>query len=94
MKSKILVCALLCVCVGVIIGNTIQATWAEAAGRAKSSPWILQSGAYASGIDSRFYAVKMNLETGETWVLSVQGNADKEEWIQLPKKDMSGKSNR
>ncbi len=90
MKLKILVCSLLCVTVGVIIGITVHSARA-ADGVGESGPWVIQSGAYGGPMSGtgRFYTIRMNQDTGETWVLAVKDDADKDEWLQLPHRDKS-----
>ena len=47
----------------------------------------LAHGSYSSTDTQRFYAIKLDRQTGETQVLSVKGHASDDKWMLLPLED-------
>jgi hypothetical protein len=89
MKLRHFAVVVSCVVVGIVVGLILASGRTVNAQAENPGRWQLYHGSYGQ---QSIYAIKLNAQTGEAWVLTVKGGADNNDaWRKLPEEIVPAK---
>jgi hypothetical protein len=91
-RQETILVAVASLIIGMVIGSFIRTPTAKAQ---DAGPWQISHGSWMQGGNishGGYYAIRHNVATGETWVLTVKDGLSKDDgWVKLPEETRQNK---